>query len=320
MASHLTSEERDVLAQMRATGHSKAECSRALHRSPSTIFRELERNGMEGRYYAARAQRLAEERQQLAHLKRHKMNRPEVRQAVIDGLSNEWSPDEIAGRLRRKHPEKSWLWISHQAIYTWIHRGHGRPYRHCLRRGGRCHNRPARPPAKMSHTLEHRPAIINERGRCGDWEGDLIVSAGHSRAAVITLVERQTGYVEMILIPRRQATIVRQAIVRRLQPYPAPLRRSVTFDNGTEFSEWEQLAAALTAEIFFTHPHSPWERGTNENTNGLARQYFPKGTRFDAITRFEVQQVQEKLNDRPRKRLKYQTPREILQKQMLSCD
>lgn len=320
MAIHLKSDERDQLAEMRAAGHSKAECSRALHRSPSTIYRELERNGDEGRYHAARAQRIAEERQQLAHFKRRKMNCPEVRKAVTDGLKEEWSPDEIAGRLRKKNPENSRLRISHQAIYTWIHHGHGRSYRHCLRRGGKCRKGPPRPAPKASRGLEHRPAIINERGRCGDWEGDLIVSAGHSRAALITLVERQTGYVEIILIPNRQAFVVCEAIARRMQLLPPQLRQSMTFDNGSEFSEWEQLAAALTMEIFFTHPRSPWERGTNENTNGLARQYFPKGTRFNAVSRFEVQQVQEKLNDRPRRRLDYQTPREVFQKQLLSCN
>lgn len=320
MAHHLTSGERDVLAEMLAAGHSKADILRVLNRPRSTLDRELKRNSVNGRYHAAQAQRLAEQRQHLAHVQRRKMNRPEVREFVVNGLANEWSPDEIAGRVRREFPENSRRWISDQTIYTWIHQDHGRSYRSCLRRGGKYRRRPRRPNPKACRQLEHRHAVINERARCGDWEGDLIVSAGHSRTALVTLVERQTGYSEILLIPTRRASVVRQAIARRMQHLPPQLRLSLTFDNGSEFSEWEQLASTLQAEIFFTHPHSPWERGTNENTNGLVRQYFPKGTGFDAVSRYEVRQVQRKLNDRPRKRLGYQTPHEVFQKHLLSCN
>ena len=315
MASHLTSQERDVLAEMLAAGRTKADIIRTLARPRCTIDRELKRNSIGGHYHAAQAQRLAEQRQHLARVQRRKMNRVELREFVREGLGQEWSPDEISGRLHVVFPENSRLRISHQTIYTWIHKDHGRSYRSCLRRGGKFRKRASRVAKKDGCRFDQRPAVINERGRYGDWEGDLIVSAGHSRTALITLVERLTGYTEVMLIPTRCAPQVRQAIVRRMKQLPPDLRLSLTFDNGSEFSDWEQLTASLQTEVFFTHPHAPWERGTNENTNGLIRQYFPKGTRFDAVSRYEVRQVQEKLNDRPRKRLGYHTPREVLQKQ-----
>jgi IS30 family transposase len=306
MARHLTSWERDLLAQWLALGISKADIARALGRDPSTIFCERQRNSCGSGYHAIEAQRKCDARQAEARRKRRKMlNR------VIAGLQQEWSPDQIAGRLRRDFPGDSRRQVSHQTIYHWIRHGRGREYRHHLRRQGKRR----RPPPTPRPNVKDRPPEINERLRCGDWEGDLIVSAGHVQAALLTLVERQTGYTEIVLIPGRRAEIVNQAIVQRLRQLPPHLRRSMTFDNGSEFSGWQALAKALQLEVYFAHPHSPWERGTNENTNGLIRQYFNKGTRFDSTTPLIVEYIQNKLNDRPRKRLNYQTPDEVFRQQ-----
>jgi IS30 family transposase len=163
--------------------------------------------------------------------------------------------------------------------------------------------------------LEQRPAIINERGRCGDWEGDLICSGGWDRTAIISLVERKTGYTELILVSNKTSALVMAKIRDRLKKCPRGLRLSITFDNGSEFARWKWLRDLLQVEIYFAHPHSPWERGTNENTNGLVRRYFPKGIRFSTVTHHQVQDVQNKLNHRPRKRLGLQTPHEALQQQ-----
>jgi len=308
MARHLTPGERDLLAEWLAAGSSQADIARALGRDPSTIFRELRRNSC-GCYHATDAQRRCDARQREAHRKRRKLLQPEIRQFVIEALEQEWSPDEIAGRLRHDFPADSRRRVSAQTIYRWIRQDRGREYRQRLRRRGKVRRR--RTPGQPRPGLEQRPAVINQRARCGDWEGDSIVSAGHVSASLITLVERQTGYAQILLIPKRQAEIVEQAIVRRMRSLPPELRRSLTFDNGPEFSAWQTLADTLQLEVYFAHPRSPWERGTNENTNGLIRQYFPKGTRFDEISRVSTQQVQDKLNNRPRKRLNYQTPNEV---------
>jgi IS30 family transposase len=310
MARHLTPGERDLLAEWLAAGHSLADIARALDRDPSTIFRELQRNGCCGGYHATAAQRRCDTRQREAHRKRRKLLQPEIRKYVIKALQQEWSPDEIAGRLRRDFSADSRRRVSAQTIYHWIRHDRGRVYRPHLRRCGKVRHR--RTPSQPRPGLEQRPAVINERARCGDWEGDTIVSAGHVSASLLTLVERLTGYTLILPIPKRKAEVVKQAIIRRMRSLPPALRRSLTFDNGPEFSDWQTLADMLQLDVFFAHPHCPWERGTNENTNGLIRQYFPKGTRFDAISRSAAQQVQEKLNNRPRKRLQYQTPNEVL--------
>lgn len=312
MARHLTSGERDLIAEWLAAGHSQAEIARALNRDPSTIYHERKRNSCGSGYHATEAKRKCDERQREAHRNRRKLQCPEIRKRVVEGLKQDWSPDQIAGRLRRDFPDDSRRRVSHQTIYNWIHHDRGRVHRPRLRRQGKVRRQRS---AKPRPGLEQRPVEINERLRYGDWEGDLIVSAGHVSAALITLVERLTGYTEIMLIPRRQAEIVAQAIVRRMQRWPPHMLRSVTFDNGTEFSAWQMLVDALHLDVFFTHPHSPWERGTNENTNGLIRQDFPKGTRFDIFSRSAVQHVQDKLNHRPRKRLNYQTPHEVFSQQ-----
>lgn len=312
MANHLTPGERDRIAEWLAEGLSKTKIAWALGRDPSTIRRECRRNSGGSGYHATEAQRKCDARQCEAHRKRRKMLSPEIRACVIKGLSQEWSPDQIAGRLRRDFPGDSRRYVSHQTIYSWL-RQRGREYRHHLRRHGKGRRRP--PPTEPRPGLEQRGVEINERLRCGDWEGDLVVSAGHVPAAIITLVERQTGYTEMIPIPRRKADVVGPAIVERLRQLPPHVRRSLTFDNGSEFSDWKTLTETLQLEVFFAHPHSPWERGTNENTNGLIRQFFDKGTRFDSVSPLIVQFIQDKLNDRPRKRLNYQTPNEVFRQQ-----
>lgn len=313
MASHLTPGDRDLIAEWLAQGISKAEIARALGRNPSTIYRERQRNSCGSGYHATEAQRRCAARHAQARRKRRKLLDPEIRARVTKGLYQEWSPDQIAGRLRREFPGDSRRQVSRQAIYNWIHHDGGREYRPYLRRHGK--RRRPRPPAQPRPGVKDRPPEINERLECGHWEGDLIVSAGYGHAALITLVERQTGYTEMMLVPCRQAAVVGQAIVERMRTLPRHVRRSVTVDNGKEFNGWQAWAKTLQLEVYFAHPHSPWERGTNENTNGLIRQDFPKGTRFDSTTEFLVRYVQDQLNGRPRKRLDYQTPDEVFSQQ-----
>ena len=312
---HISIEEREIIASMNAQGSSQAAMGRAIGRSASTISRELHRNRPRSCYSAAVAQGLTQRRRAAAARQRRKFEQPEIREAVKQQLKEDWSPEQIEGATKRQFPDNPRRWISRQTIYNSIRRDdHGHPLKKCLRRY-QMHKRCRKKKERTCPQLEQRPAIINERGRCGDWEGDLICSGGHDQFSLVSLVERQTGYTELILVPNKTSYVVMSAIRTRLEKHPPAVRQSVTFDNGSEFTRWEWLQWILALLVFFAHPHSPWERGTNENTNGLVRQYFPKGTRFSLVNRYQVQAVQDKLNHRPRKRLGFQTPHEAFHQQ-----
>lgn len=315
MATHLTPEEREVLSQMLAQGLTRRAIAKALGRNASTIYRELRRNGHRGLYCAVHAQACAERRRREARRQSCKMQRPELRDYVQSHLRKCWSPEQIAGRLPWDYPENPALRISHQTIYAWLATDdHRRRWCRYLRRY-RPRKRNCRARKQACRALRLRPEIIARRERYGDWEGDTIVSPPRSRSALVSLVERKSGYVELAAIADRQAVTTNQAIYRRLSFYPSGLRHSLTLDNGSEFSQPEALTASLHLDVFFTDPHSPWQRGTNENTNGLARQFFPKGTCFSKVSRYKVAKVQDLLNHRPRKRLGFRTPSEVLQEQ-----
>lgn len=309
MARHLRPEEREVLSQMLAAGHTKTAIARYLRRDPTTIRRELRRNGWKGQYCAVHAQQCATRRRIAARAKSRKLCRPENWQYVQERLRKCWSPDQIAGRSRRDFPADSRRRLSRQTIYTWLHQDdHRRRWKVFLRRH-KCRRHRTKPPGKTVRALAARPEIINQRGRCGDWEGDTIV--GPHGAALISLVDRRSGYLALLPVPSRKADKVQRSICGRLQQLPPALRCSLTFDNGTEFAQYVAMEQALELTVFFADPHSPWQRGTNENTNGLVRQFFPKGTNLSQVSRYKVAKAEQLLNDRPRRRLAYQTPREI---------
>jgi IS30 family transposase len=308
---HLRAEEREVISQMVAQGKSNEEIGAELHRDPSTISRELRRNGSCGMYFAVVAQQFADQRRRAARAKSRKLNRPENLAYVQERLRQCWSPDQIAGRSRRDFPENPERTFSHQTIYTWLARDDHRRRWIVYLRHYRRKRRLAKSVGRVNRAWEKRPAIVNERGRYGDWEGDTIVGAGRHGGALISLVERKSGYLALLPVPSKHAQKVRQAICGRLQQIPCELRQTMTFDNGSEFGEYEQLESTLNMKVFITDPHSPWQKGTNENTNGLTRQFFPKATDFNQVSRYKVTRAENLLNDRPRKRLNYQTPNEV---------
>jgi IS30 family transposase len=271
-----------------------------LGRNKSTISRELRRNRSRNGYWAVAAQRRAERRRSERPWVA-KMQRPHVRRYVSERLRWRWSPDEIEGRSRSDFPRDRRQQISHQTIYTWIRAELGRKRPEWEKRG--------RLPRSVS--IEGRPAVVDRRSRYGDWEGDTIVGANR-RGGAVTLVERKSGYLLLGKVANLQAATVRQAAARRYATTPPALRKSLTLDNGKEFAEHEQLEVEAALRIFFAKPYSAWQRGTNENTNGLIRQFFPKGTDLASIPEHRFNKVQQLLNDRPRKRLGYRTPNEVL--------
>jgi IS30 family transposase len=313
MATHLKAEERAVLAQRMAAGVSKAAIACELHRDRRTIDRELGRNSIAGIYCPVQAQKLSVRRRCQGRAKCRKMARPENLAYVQEGLRAYWSPDQIAGRSRRDFPQARQRQVSRQLIYNWLKsHDHRQPLLAFLRRGGKKRRRRAQPHAGPQ-AVANRPEIVNTRGRDGDWEGDTIVGPGS--AALANMTERRSGFLVLLPVSTRKAQAVRQALCGRLTQFPAAMRLTATFDNGREFLETKSLESALGLHVFYTRPSSPWQRGSIENLNGLIRQFFPKGTNFRQESRYRIAQVEQLLNDRPRKRLNYQTPSENFQQQ-----
>lgn len=307
---HFTVEEREVISQMLFAHESKSRIAKRLGRDRSSIFRELKRNGKPGEYQAAAAQKRADARRKQ---RPKKMDDPQIQTYVQEHLQQCWSPDQIAGRLDREFHDEPKKRISRQSIYTWIRRDdHSRRWQQYLRLYRRRKRRHKSIPTEVA--IANRPAVVSQRSRYGDWEGDTIVGSSTGGAALVSLVERGSGYLELALVEDRKAVTVNRAICAGLRNHAPHLRLTVTFDNGSEFSAHEELVQKLNLAVYFAKPGCPWQRGTNENTNGLIRQFFPKGSPFRDTPTSDVSRAQTLLNERPRKRLGYQTPSEILAK------
>lgn len=307
MATHLTFQERQVLQRLIKAGKSKKEMAEVMGRDRSTIYRELARNSGQRGYRPQQAQRLARQRR-VASRRPCKMEDPRLFAYVQDKLQLRWSPEQIDGTLQITSGGRAAMRVSRQTIYNWI-RTREPTWKQWLRRRGR----PPETRGKLSDCvrIDGRPDVINRRRRYGDWEGDTIIGAGR-RSALVTLVDRKSGFTRMGRADDLTAPTTRRTIVRRMKTLPASLRRSVTFDNGKEFAEHQQFSQTLNWDTYFALPYKSWQRGTNENTNGLIRDFFPKGTDFTCISHQAVARVEKLLNERPRKRLGYKTPKQVL--------
>lgn len=315
MSQQLTSEDRAVLAQLVELRAPKAEIARRLKKHRSTIYRELNRNTSSWGYDPKEAQQRTNVRRWVNRPLR-KMAEPAIREYVCERLEQYWSPDQIAGRAKRDFRHDPRRRISRQTIYRWVNslpKEERRRWRGYLRFG-----RPRRKRREDAGRLpgavriDGRPAIVDSRRRFGDWEGDTIVGGGH-RGGLVSLVERKSGFTLLAQVDNRRAVTVRVAAQKCFETLPAELCRTATFDNGKEFAEHQLLSEATGLAIYFAHPYAAWERGANEHANGLVRQYVPKGTDLKATSHRAVAAIQSSLNDRPRKRLDYRTPYEILQ-------
>lgn len=307
MSTHLTVEERDHIAQLIYRGATQKEIARALNRSPATVSRELRRNGTTGEYYAAQAQQRAERRRRGRPLT-HKMDKPETNESVREGLAQYWSPEQIAGRLKHDDPDGEGQ-VSAKTVYRWIQRDEDREHWvSFLRRRGK---RPfRRKTSGFGAPIAGRPEVIEQRLRLGDFEGDTVLGPAGT-GGLATLVDRKSRFTIVVKIQRKDAEHVHRKIKERLKQLDEERRQSVTFDNGTEFARCHRLERHLGLELYFADPGCPYQRGTNENTNGLIRQFFPKGTGFQNVTHHEVRQVENLLNTRPRACLAYRTPSEV---------
>jgi IS30 family transposase len=318
MAHYLTLEEREVIAHMRSRGRKPTEIARRLGRADSTIGRELQRNRSRNGYWAVAAQNKADARRR-QRPRVCKLQRSEVRCYVQERLRQRWSPDQIAARSRDDFPRDRGRQVSHQAIYAWIQTqdAAGQHWRRYLRSSGwKRRDRGNRGQIPACTGIAGRPAVVDRRSRYGDWEGDTVVGAGR-RGGAVTLVERKSGYLLMGKAGNLRAATVRQSAAALYRTTPPALRKTLTLDNGKEFAEHRQLEVEASLKVYFAKPYCAWQRGSNENTNGLIRQFFPKGTDLVRIPEHRFTQVQHLLNNRPRKRLGYRTPQEVLGPRLL---
>ena len=318
-ARSLSLVEREEISRRLATGVSMRAMARELRRAPSTISREIRRHGGLALYRAIEADRCAWDRGRRPKVRRL-VACERLRRVVLEKLRADWSPEQIAAWLRLTYPQDVTMRVSHETIYRTLYvqaRGalkeelirHLRRQRP-LRRGGRT-------PLSYGHghilgavSIADRPPTIEDRAVPGHWEGDLLAGAAGSQIA--TLVERHSRYVLLVRLPRRDSATVVQALVRQVRRLPKELLRSLTWDRGAEMAEHRAFALATDAQEYFCDPRSPWQRGSNENTNGLLRQYFPKGTNLNSFSQQQLDAVAKKLNTRPRETLSWKTPADVL--------
>jgi transposase, IS30 family len=324
-ARYLDREERYELARLRESGLSMREVARRMGRSVSTVSRELARNAAPraGGYQPERAHRLAWERQRRPKPSRLSGN-PRLRGQVQQMLDRRYSPEQVSGRLKVAYPDDPAMRVSHETIYQSIYvypRGElRRELRACLRTRRNARRRRGRGREQRGRIIGavpigQRPPEAEGRLVPGHHEGDLVMGSKASGSAVGTIVERTTGYLTVLPLPgRHDAESVADAIIEHMSVLPSWFAKTLTWDRGLELAQHARITAATGINVYFADPYSPWQRGSNENTNGLLREYLPKGSDLHAWTPAQLQAIAGELNDRPRKRLGYHTPREALTK------
>lgn len=318
-------EEREEISRLLSIGWGVREISRTLGRSASTISREIQRSysGISG-YRAVSSHRNASQKAASRREGKRKLSsNPALFKVVLSKLRQFWSPDQIA-RYLRAYYEGGDMHVSAETIYTYIYvlpRGElKKELISCLRREHKQRRKEGRSRVGQQSNLEdmlsieERPAEVADRSVPGHWEGDLIIGGGREQTALGTLVERTTRTVLLVPLKNKTAKEVSTAFAREIKKLPKQMRLTLTYDQGREMAEHKLFTKETKMKVYFAHPRSPWERGTNENTNGLIRQYFPKGTNFKEISRRQIKKAQHSLNGRPRRTLGYQTPFEAMQK------
>ena len=319
----LSNREREEISRGLSSGETQAAIARRLERNVATVSREVERNSGRSGYRAFSAARRAHRAAASRRSGKSRLAREtRLRQYVIHGLRKEWSPREIERRLAKEYPMDMSMRISHEAIYRYLYvlpRGELRHtlvkalrQEHAYRRKRKRNPEEKRGKIADMLSIEERPKEVADRSVPGHWEGDLVLGKG-KQTALGTLVERTTRYTLLIPLGKKKDAIsVRKAYVRAFRTIPRELKKTLTYDQGKEMSDHQRFTIDADMTVYFAHPASPWERGTNENTNGLIRQYFPKGTDFSRLSRYAVKRAERRLNDRPRAVLDYEKPDEVI--------
>jgi len=317
-ARALTLREREEISRGLVAGDSLRAIAASIGRAPSTVSREVRRNGGCGCYRASRAEQAAWDRARRPKPCKLVVHRALAR-IVASKLRHSWSPEQIAGWLRQQYPGDEAMQVSHETIYRSLFI----QARGALKKELQQHLRSKRAMRRSRHaslkgeglgqitntvSIRERPAAVEDRAVPGHWEGDLIFGTHNSYIA--TLVERHTRYVMLAKVPGKATETVINALIRQAHKLPRELYRSLTWDRGSEMAGHRRFTLATDIQVYFCDPQSPWQRGSNENTNGLLRQYFPKGTDLSVHSQAKLNAVARELNERPRKTLGYQTPAE----------
>jgi IS30 family transposase len=314
----LTLAEREEISRGIAAHQSARSMARLLGRSASTVSRELKRNGGSDGYRAALADETAWARARRP--KRCKLaDSARLRQAVASKLRSNWSPEQVAGWLKRVHPGDESYHVSHETIYRSLFvqargvlkkelLGYLRSRRTIRRSKQAGLNGDGRGQIKDIVSIRQRPAVVEDRAVPGHWEGDLL--SGSENSYIATLVERHTRYVMLAKVANKDTETVISALIKQARKLPSELYRSLTWDRGKELTDHRRFTLATNIDVYFCDPQSPWQRGSNENTNGLLRQYFPKGTDLSVHSQAHLNKVARQLNERPRETLQFETPAE----------
>jgi IS30 family transposase len=314
----LTLAEREEISRAVVAGHSIRSIAASLGRAPSTISRELNRNGSEECYRASQADQAAWDRARRPKSCKLAQNRTLAR-IVAGKLQLEWSPQQIAGWLKRTYPDDDNGQVSHETIYRSLFiQARGALKKELLQhlrrtrgmRRSRHHTMKTDNHGRITDTvsISERPATVEDRAVPGHWEGDLLFGSKNSQIA--TLVERQTRYVMLVKVDGKDTETVINALIKHAHKLPQELYQSLTWDRGKEMADHKRFTLATDIKVYFCDPQNPWQRGSNENTNGLLRQYFPKGTDISFYSQAKLNAVARRLNERPRKTLNYETPAE----------
>jgi IS30 family transposase len=310
--------EREEISRGLMAGLSARAIARSLRRPPCTVTREIRRNGGRDRYRAKDADEAAWQR--AARPKRCKLARnPVLARIVAEKLRLEWSPSQVAGWLKRTHPHDETRQVSHETIYrTLFIQARGALKKELLQhlrrtrgmRRSRSYTQKTPDHGRITETvsIRERPAEAEDRAVPGHWEGDLFFGSNNSQIA--TLVERHTRYVMLVRVPGKDTTTVVDALIKQAHKLPRELYKSLTWDRGKEMADHKRFSLATDIEVYFCDPHQPWQRGSNENTNGLLRQYFPKGMDLSRISQNKLNAVARRLNERPRETLDFASPAE----------
>ena len=308
--------EREDVSRALVAGHSIRSIASMLGRAPSTISREIGRNGGAGDYRASRADQSAWDRAHRPKACKLALH-PTLAKQVADKLQQQWSPEQIAGWLKRTYPDDASCQVSHETIYrTLFIQSRGALKKELLAhlrrtraiRRSRHHTQKTADHGRISDTvsIRERPASVEDRAVPGHWEGDLLCGSGNSQIA--TLVERSTRYVMLVKVDRKDTQTVVDALIRTARRLPNELYKSLTWDRGKEMADHRRFTLATDIQVYFCDPQHPWQRGSNENTNGLLRQYFPKGLDLSTFSQAKLNSVARQLNERPRKTLEFETP------------
>ncbi len=320
----LTFQERVIIEVYLNLEFSLSEIAEKLHRDKSTISREVSRFPI--MYNAEKAHAAAERKSRMHNCGLRLDANKRLFNLVRRYLRKRWSPQQISTYLKRKYASNSAMQISHESIYTYVYLlprgalkkeliGYLRQKKKSRYRRKGVYEKRGKIPEMIS--IEERPSEVEDRSVAGHWEGDLMMGKGH-KSAIGTIVERKTRTVILVKLKKKDATSVRKAFEREFRSLPSQMKKTMTYDQGHEMAEHKLFSKNTKMKVYFCHPGSPWERGTNENTNMLIRDYFPKGTDFNKVSRKELKRVQYELNERIRKTLNWESPLDVFEEEILN--